>query len=117
MYLTLINGLSRTRIRSRNALHSTTLISDSMAANLSIFCTIGTKIVCVAHNYVDHAKELGNVIPKKPMIFFKVTEQLGAQWFLAKSFDTSCPVSKSIEKSKIPAPHKIEIYCLINEKG
>ncbi|KAK0399035.1 hypothetical protein QR680_002877 [Steinernema hermaphroditum] len=42
-----------------------------MAANLSNFRTIGTKIVCVGRNYADHAKELGNAIPKKPMIFLK----------------------------------------------
>ena len=30
-----------------------------------------TKIVCVGRNYVDHAKELGNEMPKEPLIFFK----------------------------------------------
>ncbi|KAK0423978.1 hypothetical protein QR680_008443 [Steinernema hermaphroditum] len=125
-----------------------------MAANLSNFRTIGTEIVCIGRNYADHANELGNAIPKKPMIFLKslnsyVTEgepivipsgcvelhqevelgvvisktaknneakKAGAPWFLVKSFDSSCPVSKFIEKSKIPDPHKIEIYCLIDEK-
>jgi 2-keto-4-pentenoate hydratase/2-oxohepta-3-ene-1,7-dioic acid hydratase in catechol pathway len=27
--------------------------------------------VCVGRNYADHAKELGNEVPKQPMLFFK----------------------------------------------
>jgi 2-keto-4-pentenoate hydratase/2-oxohepta-3-ene-1,7-dioic acid hydratase in catechol pathway len=30
-----------------------------------------TKIVCVGRNYIDHAKELGNEVPKMPLIFMK----------------------------------------------
>jgi 2-keto-4-pentenoate hydratase/2-oxohepta-3-ene-1,7-dioic acid hydratase in catechol pathway len=30
-----------------------------------------TKIVCVGRNYVEHAKELGNELPKEPLIFLK----------------------------------------------
>lgn len=30
-----------------------------------------TKIICVGRNYVDHAKELGNEVPKVPLIFLK----------------------------------------------
>src|SRR5678816_1301471 len=30
-----------------------------------------TKIVCVGRNYVEHAKELGNEVPKVPLIFLK----------------------------------------------
>src|SRR5688572_11071275 len=29
------------------------------------------KIVCVGRNYVDHAKELGNQVPKEPLLFLK----------------------------------------------
>jgi len=29
------------------------------------------KIICVGRNYVDHAKELGNDVPKEPLIFLK----------------------------------------------
>lgn len=29
------------------------------------------KIVCVGRNYADHAKELGNEIPEKPVLFLK----------------------------------------------
>ncbi len=30
-----------------------------------------SKIVCVGRNYVDHAKELGNDVPKAPLLFLK----------------------------------------------
>ncbi len=29
------------------------------------------KIVCVGRNYVDHAVELGNIVPEKPLLFLK----------------------------------------------
>ncbi|MDC1221229.1 fumarylacetoacetate hydrolase family protein [Salibacteraceae bacterium] len=29
------------------------------------------KIICIGRNYADHAKELGNAIPKEPVIFLK----------------------------------------------
>jgi 5-carboxymethyl-2-hydroxymuconate isomerase len=32
--------------------------------------TIG-KIVCVGRNYAEHAKELGNEVPEKPVLFLK----------------------------------------------
>src|SRR5688572_2485297 len=38
--------------------------NDTMTMRLS-------KIVCVGRNYVDHAKELGNEVPKEPLIFLK----------------------------------------------
>jgi 2-keto-4-pentenoate hydratase/2-oxohepta-3-ene-1,7-dioic acid hydratase in catechol pathway len=30
-----------------------------------------SKIICVGRNYTDHARELGNEVPKMPLIFFK----------------------------------------------
>ncbi|GAG16736.1 unnamed protein product, partial [marine sediment metagenome] len=32
---------------------------------------VPTKIICVGRNYVDHAKELGNTVPEKPLLFLK----------------------------------------------
>src|SRR5258706_11458146 len=34
------------------------------------------KIVCVGRNYVEHAKELGNEVPKEPLIFLKPPSSL-----------------------------------------
>jgi 2-keto-4-pentenoate hydratase/2-oxohepta-3-ene-1,7-dioic acid hydratase in catechol pathway len=33
--------------------------------------TIPSKVVCVGRNYVEHAEELGNVVPEEPLIFLK----------------------------------------------
>ncbi len=30
-----------------------------------------SKIVCIGRNYADHAKELGNEVPKEPIVFLK----------------------------------------------
>src|SRR3954465_13427419 len=35
-----------------------------------------SKIVCVGRNYVAHAKELGNDVPKQPLIFLKPPSSL-----------------------------------------
>ena len=35
-----------------------------------------TKIVCVGRNYRDHAKELGNEVPKEPLLFLKPPSSL-----------------------------------------
>ncbi|MGD0435237.1 MAG: fumarylacetoacetate hydrolase family protein [Bryobacteraceae bacterium] len=35
-----------------------------------------TKIVCVGRNYAEHAKELGNELPKEPLIFLKPPSSL-----------------------------------------
>src|ERR1700755_2172191 len=32
---------------------------------------VPTKIVCIGRNYRDHAAELGNDVPKEPLIFLK----------------------------------------------
>src|SRR5512140_1112716 len=33
--------------------------------------SVPSKIVCVGRNYVEHAKELGNEVPKVPLLFLK----------------------------------------------
>lgn len=39
----------------------------------STFRTTGRKIIAIGRNYADHAKELGNSIPKEPFFFLKPT--------------------------------------------
>lgn len=36
-----------------------------------------SKIVCVGRSYADHAKELGNAIPDRPVLFIKPPSALG----------------------------------------
>lgn len=52
-----------------------------------------SKIVCIGRNYADHAKELGNEVPKEPLIFLKPPSALlpnGGTIILP-------PVSKQVE--------------------
>jgi 2-keto-4-pentenoate hydratase/2-oxohepta-3-ene-1,7-dioic acid hydratase in catechol pathway len=35
-----------------------------------------SKIVCVGRNYLEHAKELGNTVPERPLIFLKPPSSL-----------------------------------------
>lgn len=35
-----------------------------------------TKIVCVGRNYLAHARELGNTVPERPLLFFKPPSSL-----------------------------------------
>ncbi|HCA58698.1 MAG TPA: hypothetical protein DEP46_12015, partial [Blastocatellia bacterium] len=35
-----------------------------------------SKIVCVGRNYADHAAELGNEVPKAPLLFLKAPSSL-----------------------------------------
>src|SRR5690606_9274974 len=37
-----------------------------------------SKIVCVGRSYADHAKELGNAIPDRPVLFIKPPSALGS---------------------------------------
>ncbi|XP_021966853.1 acylpyruvase FAHD1, mitochondrial [Folsomia candida] len=148
-----------------------------MSGNYSRFVELGRKIVAVGRNYRDHAAELGNAIPDKPLIFMKpatayitegspikipkgctslhheielgivigkkatditeanamdyvagyvlaldmtardlqnIAKQKGHPWEMAKSFDTSCPVSAFIPKSSIPDPHNVNVWCKVN---
>ncbi|XP_077229323.1 fumarylacetoacetate (FAA) hydrolase family [Tasmannia lanceolata] len=44
-----------------------------MATSSQKLISIGTKIVAVGRNYAAHAKELGNAVPKEPVLFLKPT--------------------------------------------
>ncbi|XP_074582998.1 oxaloacetate tautomerase FAHD1, mitochondrial [Curcuma longa] len=43
------------------------------AAAASKLLSAGTKIIAVGRNYAAHAKELGNAVPKEPVLFMKPT--------------------------------------------
>ncbi|KAL8486198.1 hypothetical protein ACS0TY_022573 [Phlomoides rotata] len=43
------------------------------AAAYQKLLTVGTKIIAVGRNYAAHAKELGNAVPKEPVLFLKPT--------------------------------------------
>ncbi len=65
-----------------------------------------SKIVCVGRNYVEHAKELGNEVPKIPLIFLKPPSSIlnpGETIILP-------PQSKQVE-------HEAELVAVIGKRG
>ncbi len=46
---------------------------DRFALDRVVLCApcLPSKLICVGRNYADHAKELGNETPTKPLLFFK----------------------------------------------
>ncbi|KAA0049511.1 acylpyruvase FAHD1 [Cucumis melo var. makuwa] len=44
-----------------------------MATAYANLLNVGTKIIAVGRNYAAHAKELGNAVPKEPVLFMKPT--------------------------------------------
>ncbi|KAB1213955.1 Acylpyruvase FAHD1, mitochondrial [Morella rubra] len=77
-----------------------------MATALQQLLSAGTKIVAVGRNYAAHAKELGNAVPKEPVLFLK-------------------PTSSYLENGgtiKIPHPlesldHEVELAVVIGQKA
>ncbi|MFZ5879743.1 MAG: fumarylacetoacetate hydrolase family protein [Chloroflexota bacterium] len=65
-----------------------------------------SKIVCVGRNYVEHAKELGNEVPKVPLIFLKPPSSIIA------SGETILlpPQSAQVE-------HEAELVIVIGKRG
>ena len=64
------------------------------------------KIVCIGRNYIDHAKELNNPLPKEPLFFLKPDSSI-----LTKNKPFYYPeFSKNIQ-------HEIEIVYRINRLG
>ena len=66
--------------------------------------TVG-KIVCVGRNYVEHAKELGNEVTEKPLIFLKPSSVLifSGDKIIYPSFSTEMH-------------HEVELVVLIGKK-
>jgi len=65
-----------------------------------------SKVVCVGRNYVDHAKELGNQVPKIPLIFLKPPSSIisGGETILLP------PQSAQVE-------HEAELVAVIGKRG
>lgn len=65
-----------------------------------------TKVICVGRNYVEHAKELGNEVPKVPLIFLKPPSSIiasGETIFLP-------PQSAQVE-------HEGELVAVVGKRG
>lgn len=59
-HMSLINAIAA----SVNDDASIAMVNDSVRASIG-------KVVCVGRNYAEHARELGNEIPKSPILFMK----------------------------------------------
>jgi 2-keto-4-pentenoate hydratase/2-oxohepta-3-ene-1,7-dioic acid hydratase in catechol pathway len=68
--------------------------------------SVPSKIVCVGRNYVEHARELGNEVPKMPLIFLKPPSSIIA------SGETILlpPQSAQVE-------HEAELVAVIGKRG
>src|SRR5438128_2685821 len=56
---------------------SITLTDSIKIGDVKLLPTIlPSKIVCVGRNYADHARELGNEVPKEPLLFLKAPSAL-----------------------------------------
>ncbi|KAJ8623238.1 hypothetical protein MRB53_031767 [Persea americana] len=68
--------------------------------------SIGTKIVAVGRNYAAHAKELGNAVPKEPVLFLKPTSS-----YLQNGGTIEVPHPwESLD-------HEVELAVVIGKKG
>lgn len=64
-----------------------------------------SKIVCVGRNYIDHAKELGNEVPKTPLLFLKAPSA-----FIANGEPIIIP------KQSHQVEHEAELGIVISER-
>ncbi|KAJ6722126.1 ACYLPYRUVASE FAHD2 MITOCHONDRIAL-RELATED [Salix viminalis] len=82
------------------------IVMASPSAGIQKLLQVGTKIVAVGRNYAAHAKELGNAVPKEPVLFMK-------------------PTSSYLENGgtiEIPQPleslhHEVELAVVIGQKA
>ena len=65
-----------------------------------------SKIVCVGRNYVEHARELGNEMPERPLLFFKPPSAIVAD---------GQPIVLPPESSRVE--HEGEIAVVIGRRG
>ncbi len=81
--------------------------ANTPLANVKLLAPcVPSKIVCVGRNYVEHAKELGNAVPKIPLIFLKPPSAVinpGDKIILP-------PQSKQVE-------HEAELVAVIGRRG
>ena len=82
----------------------TTNLSMSSSTALN-FPRTGRKIVAIGRNFADHAKELGNAVPKKPMFFLKPTSSY-------------CAVGQSITiPTQCDVHHEVELGVVIGSRA
>ncbi len=68
-------------------------------------CPVG-KLVCVGRNYAEHARELGNEVPEKPIFFMKPSTSIigSGEEIIIPSISSDCH-------------HEVELAVIIGKKG
>src|SRR5690349_9010442 len=69
------------------------------------------KIICVGKNYLEHAKELAEAVPEKPVLFMKPPSVLVS----ASARDEA--VSVLLPRGRGNVHHECEIVLLLDENG
>jgi len=77
-----------------------------MARQLPWFVKSGKKIIGIGRNFADHAKELGNAVPSKPLIFFKPTSS-----YIVEGENIKIP------KGSSELHHEVELGVVIGKGG
>ncbi|XAR57060.1 Acylpyruvate hydrolase [Bertholletia excelsa] len=97
VYIRKIAALSTTR---------TTATMATAPSSCQKLLGVGTKIIAVGRNYAAHAKELGNAVPKEPVLFMKPTSS-----YLANGGTIEIPHPlESLD-------HEVELAVVISQKA
>ncbi|KAL9254647.1 putative acylpyruvase FAHD1, mitochondrial [Drosera capensis] len=83
--------------------HRTMATAAAASRNL---ISIGTKIIAVGRNYAAHAKELGNAVPKEPVLFLKPTSS-----YLADGGTIEIPGGLDA------VDHEVELAVVVGRRG
>mmetsp|Transcript_26688 Transcript_26688/g.74605 ORF Transcript_26688/g.74605 Transcript_26688/m.74605 type:complete len:229 (-) Transcript_26688:83-769(-) len=76
------------------------------AIRLDRFVEFSRKVVCIGRNYADHAKELGNAVPKRPFFFLKPPSSL-------VEFDGTAPAEVMIPRGCSHVAYELELGVVI----
>lgn len=79
---------------------------------MSNFTLIGRKIIGIGRNYAKHALELGNAIPKTPMLFLKPTSS-----FVQQPHSIEIPKGCVVHHECIQIQIKVELGVVIGKAG
>ncbi len=69
------------------------------------------KVICVGKNYLDHAKELGDAVPARPVIFLKPPSTVVQANTVEETIDAALP------KGRGSIHHELEIVLRIQRDG
>uniref|UniRef100_A0A915J9D3 Oxaloacetate tautomerase FAHD1, mitochondrial n=1 Tax=Romanomermis culicivorax TaxID=13658 RepID=A0A915J9D3_ROMCU len=65
-------------------------------------------------NAMDYVAGYALALDMTARDFQELAKKQGNPWLLAKGFDTSCPVSDFIDKSRIADPYDLTLWCKVN---